>query len=495
MKRRGLNVAKYQCIKAQTYCGLNKICIIKIIEYLEESDEMQESPKQEGQQLSRGLKNRHVQLIALGGTIGTGLFLGAGESIHFAGPSIILAYLIAGIAGFFIMRSLGELLLSNVDCHSFIEFIEKYLGEKMGFVAGWTYWACWITIAMAEITAASLYIKYWFPSVPQWITGLIIIIILFLLNTINVSAFGETEFWFALIKVVAILALIATGIVLVIMNYKTPVGHASLSNLFGHKMFAHGISGFLMSFQMVIFSFAGIEMIGMTASETHDPEKVIPKAINEVPSRILIFYIGSLVALMCIYPWNYINASSSPFVQVFQNIGIAGAASIINFVVLTAAVSACNSSIFTTGRMAYSLCYGTDNKVGKKIGSLTKNGLPAAGIVFSIAVIAISLFLNAFIPDGVFQLISSVATTCFLFIWGLIVIAHIKYRKSVKKNKEEDKLTFKMPLFPLSSYFVLAFLLFVAVVLLFRVDTMIPLIGSIVWIVFLYIFKVVKDRV
>ncbi|MCT6822808.1 MAG: amino acid permease, partial [Apilactobacillus sp.] len=287
---------------------------------------MEESPKTENVELSRGLKNRHVQLIALGGTIGTGLFLGAGESIQFAGPSIILAYLIAGIAGFFIMRSLGELLLSNVNCHSYIEFIEKYLGEKLGFVAGWTYWACWITIAMAEITAASLYIKYWFPSIPQWITGLVIIIILFLLNTVNVSAFGETEFWFALIKVIAILALIATGVVLVIINYKTPVGHASLGNLFGHKMFAHGLSGFFMSFQMVIFSFAGIEMIGMTASETHNPQKVIPKAINEVPSRILIFYIGSLIALMCIYPWNFINADSSPFVQVFQNIGIGAAA-------------------------------------------------------------------------------------------------------------------------------------------------------------------------
>ncbi|GAA6114055.1 amino acid permease [Apilactobacillus apinorum] len=456
---------------------------------------MEESPKTENVELSRGLKNRHVQLIALGGTIGTGLFLGAGESIQFAGPSIILAYLIAGIAGFFIMRSLGELLLSNVNCHSYIEFIEKYLGEKLGFVAGWTYWACWITIAMAEITAASLYIKYWFPSIPQWITGLVIIIVLFLLNTVNVSAFGETEFWFALIKVIAILALIATGVVLVIINYKTPVGHAGLGNLFGHKMFAHGLSGFFMSFQMVIFSFAGIEMIGMTASETHDPQKVIPKAINEVPSRILIFYIGSLIALMCIYPWNFINADSSPFVQVFQNIGIGAAASIINFVVLTAAVSACNSSLFTTGRMAYSLSFGTTNKVGKKIGSLSSKGLPTNGIIFSTLVIAISLFLNAFMPNGVFQLISSVATTCFLFIWGLIVIAHIKYRKVVKENGEESKLTFKMPLFPLSSYFVLAFLIFVAIVLLFRVDTLIPLIGSIIWILFLYIFKTIKDKI
>ncbi|UQS85217.1 amino acid permease [Apilactobacillus apisilvae] len=455
---------------------------------------MEKTPNNDNSQLSKGLKNRHVQLIALGGTIGTGLFLGAGESIQFAGPSIILAYLIAGIAGFFIMRSLGELLLSDVNCHSYIEFIDKYLGKRLGFVAGWTYWACWISIAMAEITAAGLYIHYWFPAIPQWVTGLFLLIILFLTNSINVSAFGETEFWFALIKVVAILTLIATGVVLVVINYKTPVGHASISNLFGSSMFAHGFSGFLLSFQMVIFSFAGIEMIGMTASETNDPEVVIPKAINEVPSRILIFYIGSLVALMCIYPWEHINATSSPFVQVFQNIGITAAASIINFVVLTAAVSACNSAIFTTGRMIYSLTYGSKKYMGKQLGSLNKHQIPSKGILFSIAVIAVSLILNAYMPDGVFQLISSVSTTCFLFIWGLIVLAHIKYRKVVSDNNDDDKLTFKMPLFPFSNYFVLAFLIFVAVIMLFRFNTLIALIGSIIWIACLYFIKLITDE-
>lgn len=456
---------------------------------------LSKSPGNNNVEISRGLKNRHVQLIALGGTIGTGLFLGAGESIKLAGPSIVLAYLIAGIAGFFIMRALGELLLSNVNSHSFIDFITKYLGEKWGFVAGWTYWVCWITIAMAEITASSLYIKFWFPGIPQWLTGLIIIISLLLLNIINVSAFGETEFWFALIKVVAIMSLIITGIVLVVINYKTPVGHASLNNLFGHRMFAHGPSGFLLSFQMVIFSFAGIEMIGMTASETQNPEYVIPKAINEVPSRVLIFYIGSLVALMCIYPWNYINANSSPFVQVFHNIGINSAAAIINFVVLTAAVSACNSALFTTGRMIYSLNVQSNNEWGVKLGTLNHRGIPATGIIFSTLVIAVSLILNAFIPNGVFQLISSVATTCFIFIWGLIVLAHIKYRKQIKKINKEDTLSFKMPMYPFADYFVLVFLAFVSCILLLRFDTLFALVGSIFWIICLLIFKIFKDKI
>jgi amino acid transporter, AAT family len=456
---------------------------------------LEKSPENKNGEISRGLKNRHVQLIALGGTIGTGLFLGAGESIKLAGPSIVLAYLIAGIAGFFIMRALGELLLSNVNSHSFIDFIKKYLGEKWGFVAGWTYWVCWITIAMAEITASGLYIKFWFPAIPQWLTGLVIVIVLLLLNTINVSAFGETEFWFALIKVIAIVALIITGIILVVINYKTPVGHANLSNLIGNRIFAHGISGFLLSFQMVIFSFAGIEMIGMTASETQNPEMVIPKAINEVPSRVLIFYIGSLVALMCIYPWNYINSSSSPFVQVFHNIGINSAAAIINFVVLTAAVSACNSALFTTGRMIYSLNIDTDNKFGRQLGTLNHRGIPSTGIIFSTLVIAISLILNAFIPNGVFQLISSVTTTCFIFIWGLIILAHIKYRKTVKKQNRVSKLPFPMPMYPFSDYFVIAFLVFVSCILLIRFDTRIALIGSVIWIIFLFIFKSFKDKI
>ncbi|KRM68407.1 amino acid permease [Apilactobacillus ozensis] len=445
-------------------------------------------------QMSKGLKNRHVQLIALGGTIGTGLFLGAGQSINFAGPSIVLSYLIAGIACFFLMRALGELLLSDLNCHSYIDFITKYLGEKIGFVAGWTYWGCWITIAMAEITAASLYVHFWFPGIPQWLSGLFFLLVLFLLNSFNVSAFGETEFWFSMIKVVAILALIVVGLILVFIGFKTPMGHASFGNFFGSSFFANGPKGFFLSFQMVIFSFAGIEMIGMTASETHNPNKVIPKAINEVPMRILIFYIGALLVLMFIYPWNHISTQSSPFVQVFESIGIKSAAAIINFVVLTAAVSACNSAVFTTGRMLFSLTYHSKKKFPAKLGTLSKNKIPFNAILFSIVVIAVSLILNKLIPNGVFTFISSVATTCFLLIWGLIIVAHLKYRKITKHNHLENKLTFKMPIYPLSDYFVLAFFLLVAIVMLFKMDTLIALLGSLVWFVILLVIHSMSEK-
>ena len=445
------------------------------------------------EQLSRGLKSRHVQLIAIGGTIGTGLFLGAGQSIHLAGPAILIAYLVTGLVCFLLMRALGELLLSDLHTHSYIDFIKQYLGDKTGFVAGWTYWVCWITIAMAEITAAGEYMQFWWPRLPQWLPGLIILILLLSLNSINVSAFGETEFWFAIIKIAAILALIAVGIGMVLFSVKTPVGHASLTNLVSYGGFMpHGIKGLVLSFQMVLFSFIGIEMVGMTASETADPKTVIPKAINDIPVRIILFYVGSLFFLMCMYPWQYFSAAHSPFVQVFTNLGIRSAAAIINFVVLTAAASSCNSALFSTGRMLFSLTYDGKSKFAKRMGTLSTRQVPRNALWFSTLVIGLSVILNLLMPGKVFSLIASVSTTCFIFIWGAIVVAHIKYRRQAGS---QAKVKFRMPLFPLSDYFILVFLAFIAVVLCLKFETLIALLVSAVWVVGLYIVKIVSDRI
>ncbi|ASG80939.1 MULTISPECIES: amino acid permease [Lactiplantibacillus] len=447
----------------------------------------------ETEQLSRGLKSRHVQLIAIGGTIGTGLFLGAGQSIHLAGPSILIAYLVTGLVCFLLMRALGELLLSDLHTHSYIDFIKQYLGDRTGFVAGWTYWVCWITIAMAEITAAGEYMQFWWPKLPQWLPGLVILILLLALNSINVSAFGETEFWFAIIKIAAIIALIAVGIGMVLFSVKTPVGHASLTNLVNYGGFMpNGFKGLVLSFQMVLFSFIGIEMVGMTASETADPKTVIPKAINDIPVRIILFYVGSLFFLMCMYPWQYFSAAHSPFVQVFTNLGIRSAAAIINFVVLTAAASSCNSALFSTGRMLFSLTYDGQSKFSKRMGKLSTRQVPRNALWFSTLVIGLSVILNLLMPGKVFSLIASVSTTCFIFIWGAIVVAHIKYRRQAGSR---DKVKFKMPLFPLSDYFILVFLAFIAVVLCLKFETLIALIVSAIWVFGLYAVKIFSDRV
>ncbi|ADM36629.1 amino acid permease [Bacillus spizizenii] len=444
------------------------------------------------QKLERGLKNRHIQLIAIGGAIGTGLFLGSGKSIHFAGPSILFAYMITGIICFLIMRSLGELLLSNLNYHSFVDFVQDYLGDMAAFITGWTYWFCWISIAMADLTAVGLYTQYWLPGVPQWVPGLIALIILLIMNLATVKLFGELEFWFALIKVIAILALIVIGLVMIFKGFSTSSGVSSFTNLWSHGgMFPNGMHGFILSFQMVVFAFVGIELVGLTAGETENPEKVIPKAINNIPVRVLLFYIGALLVIMSIYPWNVINPSESPFVQVFVAVGIVGAASIINFVVLTSAASACNSAVFSTSRMVYSLA--KDNNAPESMAKLTPRKVPRNALFFSAIVILIGVTLNYIMPEGVFTLITSISTVCFIYIWGITVICHMKYRKTRPELAKTNK--FKLPLYPFTNYLILAFLAFILVVLALAQDTRVSLFVTPVWFILLIvIYKVRKAK-
>ncbi|WP_426288477.1 amino acid permease [Enterococcus durans] len=443
---------------------------------------------EEQQELQRGLKNRHVQLISIGGAIGTGLFLGSGKSIQLAGPSILFAYLITGCICFFIMRALGELLLSNTNNHSFLDFIAEYLGKKAAFVTGWTYWFCWIAIAMADLTAMGMYVRYWAPGVPQWLPEIIALVLLLGLNMVAVSLFGELEFWFALIKVVAIIAFIIIGAYMIITHYKTSAGTVSISNLWSHGgFFPKGGKGFILSFQMVTFAFAGIELVGLVAGETKNPEKVLPEAINNIPIRIILFYLGSLFVIMSIYPWNSLNADNSPFVEVFSEIGITIAASLINLVVLSAAASACNSAIYSTGRMLRSLSQ--EGSAPKRFRRLTTHRVPGNALVFSTIVIFISVVLNYIMPSEVFTLISSIATTCFLFIWSMLVYTHLKYRKSILGKKAHS---FRMPFYPFSNYLVFLYMAFTCVVLLLGKDTRIALLLTPVWFICLLVIYRIK---
>ncbi|WP_400246834.1 amino acid permease [Niallia sp. JL1B1071] len=434
--------------------------------------------------LSRGLKNRHVQLIAIGGAIGTGLFLGAGKSIHLAGPSILFAYIITGIICFLIMRALGELLLSNLEYHSFVDFVHDYFGNRAAFVTGWTYWFCWISIAMADLTAIGMYTQFWFPSVPQWLPGFMALIVLLIMNLATVKLFGEMEFWFALIKIIAIIALIIIGFIMIIKGFSTDAGPSSFTNLWSHNgMFPNGMHGFILSFQMVVFAFVGIELVGLTAGETENPEKVIPKAINNIPVRILIFYVGALLIIMSIYPWNAINPAKSPFVQVFLAVGIAAAAGIVNFVVLTSAASACNSAIFSTSRMTYALA--KEKNAPKALAKLTKNKVPSNALFFSVIVVLIAVVLNYVMPEGVFTLITSISTVCFIYIWAITVMCHMKYRKTRPNLAVKNK--FKMPMYPVANYIILIFLVFVLVVLGLAEDTRIALFVTPVWFILLLV--------
>lgn len=444
------------------------------------------------QNLSRGLKNRHVQLLAIGGAIGTGLFLGSGRSIHLAGPSILFAYMITGVILFFVMRALGELLLSNLNYHSFVDFVQDYLGDGAAFITGWTYWFCWISLAMADVTATGLYIQYWFPNIARWVPSLVVLVVLLIMNLTAVKHFGEMEFWFALIKVVAILALIIIGAFMIIKGFSTDAGASSFTNLWSHGgWFPNGTSGFILSFQMVVFAFTGIELVGLTAGETENPEQVIPKAINNIPIRIIIFYVGALIVIMSIYPWNSINPEKSPFVQVFAAVGIAAAASIVNFVVLTSAASACNSGIFSTSRMVYSLA--KEGNAPESMKRLTSTQVPSNATIFSAIVILISVILNYIMPEGVFVLITSISTFCFIFIWAIIVICHIKYRKTNPELAASSK--FKMPLYPIINYITLAFFAFVIITLALNNETRVALFVTPLWFIMLgVIYKILKSK-
>ncbi|GAB1798578.1 amino acid permease [Priestia megaterium] len=438
----------------------------------------------EQRELKRDLSNRHVQLIAIGGTIGTGLFLGSGKAIQLAGPSIIFAYLIVGIALFFVMRALGELLLSKAGYQSLTDIAEEYLGPWASFVTGWTYWFCWIMTAMADVIAVGVYVKYWF-NIPQWIPALICVIILLGLNLLTVKLFGELEFWFALIKVITILALIIIGVILLVMGFKTDAGSVTVQNLWNHGgLFPNGVSGFLLSFQMVIFAYVGVELVGVSAAETSNPQKNIPSAINKIPLRILFFYVGALIVLLFINPWMELNAAESPFVKTFSLVGIPLAAGIINFVVLTSAASACNSGMFSTSRILYNL---SKNDQGpSKFAKLNKNHVPSSGLFVSTLVISAGALLSKLIPDQAFGIVTTISAICFIWVWSIILICHLRYKKT--RPQLHATSAFKAPLTPFINYVVLALFAVILVIMLFSDATRPALLLTPVWFILLFIF-------
>ncbi|MEK5161138.1 amino acid permease [Paenibacillus sp. FSL R5-0527] len=434
------------------------------------------------QELKRDLENRHVQLIAIGGTIGTGLFLGSGKAIQLAGPSIIFAYFIVGIAVFFVMRALGELLLSKAGYQSFTDIAEDYLGPRAAFITGWTYWFCWIMTAMADVIAVGVYVQYWF-DIPQWVPEIICLVVLLGLNLLTVKNFGELEFWFALIKVVTILALIAIGVVLLVIGFKTDTGMVTVKNIWGHGgIFPNGVPGFLLSFQMVVFAFVGVELVGVSAAETSNPEKNIPSAINKIPLRILFFYVGAIIALLCINPWTELSPSESPFVKTFSLVGIPIAAGIINFVVLTSAASACNSGMFSTSRILYNLS--KNNQASSHFAKLNKNHVPRNGLLISTLVLSGGALLSKLIPEQAFGVVTTISAICFIWVWGVVLVCHIKYKKTQPELQAKSK--FKAPFTPFVNYAVLTLFAIILIIMLVAKETRMALLLTPLWFILLF---------
>lgn len=415
--------------------------------------------QQHGEQLKRGLKNRHIQLIALGGAIGTGLFLGSASVIQSAGPGIILGYAIAGFIAFLIMRQLGEMVVEEPVAGSFSHFAYKYWGSFAGFASGWNYWVLYVLVAMAELTAVGKYIQFWYPEIPTWVSAAVFFVVINAINLTNVKVFGEMEFWFAIIKVIAVVAMIIFGGWLLFSGNGGP--QATVSNLWDQGGFLpHGFTGLVMMMAIIMFSFGGLELVGITAAEADNPEQSIPKATNQVIYRILIFYIGSLAVLLSLMPWTRVTADTSPFVLIFHELGDTFVANALNIVVLTAALSVYNSCVYCNSRMLFGLAQ--QGNAPKALASVDKRGVPVNTILVS------ALVIN----------------------WAMISLAHMKFRRA----KQEQGVVTHFPalLYPLGNWICLLFMAAVLVIMLMTPGMAISVYLIPVWLIVLgigYLFK------
>lgn len=440
-------------------------------------------------QLERKLKNRHVQLIALGGTIGTGLFLGSAGVIELAGPGVLLGYAIGGLIIFCIMRFLGEMLVEEPNAGSFSFFANRYLSRFSGFLSGWNCIALYILVGMLELTAVGKFMQFWWPDLPVWVTAAVCFVLINSVNFINVKAFGEFEFWFSLIKIVAVIAMIITGIYLL---STTTDPSQTVTNLWTQGGFLpNGFSGLFMAFAFIMFAFGGVEMLGFAAAETEQPRKVIPKAINQIIVRVFLFYVGSIAILLSLTPWQDLvmqlkatgsTYNSSPFVLVFAGLGEHTAAHILNFVIITATLSVYNSMVYSTSRLLYGMAQ--EGNAPKSLTKVNKRGVPVRAIVYPGIFTALTVVLNYVAPHGVIELLISLIVAALVITWVVIILTHLSYRK--KANAAGRTRSFMAPLAPLSNYICLVAMAMVVVVMLLTPAIRASAIAIPIWIAILY---------
>jgi AAT family amino acid transporter len=437
--------------------------------------------------LKRHLKVRHIRLMALGSTIGVGLFLGSASAIQIAGPSILLAYLLAGIVAFIVLRALGEMAVHEPVAGSFAAYANSYVSPLAGYMVGWGYWSYWIVVGIAEVTAVGIYMGIWFPETPQWLWALSSVIAMGLINLIAVKVFGEFEFWFALIKVIAIIVMIAMGVAVIFFGFTNAWQPIGLSHLWQHGgFFPNGITGFLFSLHMVLFAYVGIEMIGLSAGEAENPKKTIPMAIDSLAWRILIFYLGALFVILAIFPWNEVGQEGSPFVVMFERLGLREAAGIINFVVITAALSSCNAGIFSGGRLLYGLA--VNGYAPRKFAKLSNHGVPYWAVLFTVLVPVIGVIVNYFVPEKAFHYMMAAVTFIGLMVWLAILYTQNKFRQSLNKD-ELSQLAYRCPWWPYSTWFAYGFIVLVIGLMAWHDEARIALmVGPMVLFIYLAMF-------
>ncbi|MDM4762278.1 amino acid permease [Galbitalea sp. SE-J8] len=420
------------------------------------------------------LRPRQIQMIAIGGAIGTGLFLGAGGRLHDYGPALMFVYLLCGVFAFLILRALGELVLHRPSSGSFVSYAREFYGEKFAYAAGWMYFLNWAMTSIVDTTAVAIYVRFWgqyvpfLAAVPTWLTALVALVVVLSLNLVSVRLFGEMEFWFSLIKVTALVAFLVIGIVFLVFVHHTDIGDTGFAVVGDNGgLFPVGLLAPLIAVSGVVFAYAGIELVGTAAGETAEPAKVMPRAVNTVIVRIAVFYVGSVLLLSLLLPYTTYSSDSSPFVTFFQHawgadVG-AVASSIMNFVVLTAALSSLNAGLYSTGRILRSMS--ANGSAPRFVGVMNRNGVPYGGILLTAAITVLGVVLNAFLgATEAFEVVLEVSALGIVGGWATIILCQMRLRTWAAQGKA-TRPSFRMPGAPVTSWITLAFLALVLVTL------------------------------
>lgn len=414
---------------------------------------------------SKSLKARHVSMIAIGGAIGTGLFLGAGGRLGEAGPSLFVAYAVCGLFAFLVVRALGELVLYRPSSGAFVSYAREFLGEKGAYAAGWMYFLNWATTGIADITAVATYTHYWgmFSDVPQWVIALIALSVVLAVNLISVAIFGELEFWFAIIKVGALVLFMGIAIFLLVTRHQVD-GHTPGPELISGNggIFPNGVLPMLLIIQGVVFAYASVELVGVAAGETENPEKIMPRAINSIMWRVGLFYVGSVVLLAMLLPWNSYSGDESPFVTVLSRIGVPAAGGVMNLVVLTAAMSSLNSGLYSTGRILRSMAM--SGSAPRFTGAMSRNQVPYGGILLTSGMCVLGVVLNYFVPEDAFEIVLNLAALGILTTWGMIMVCHLVFWRRARDG-ELTRPGYRLPGSPWTELVTLAFLVSVLVLM------------------------------
>lgn len=430
-------------------------------------------------ELKRTMTAGQMEMISLGGAIGVGLFMGSTSTIKWTGPSVMLAYAFVGLILYIVMRALGEMIYINPGTGSFADYATEYVHPLAGYLAKWANVFEYIVVGMSEVIAATEYLKYWWPHTQTWIAGIIIIIFLVLANLASAKAYGTLEFWFAMIKVVTIIFMILLGFVMIFFGFGNGGHPIGLSNLWKNGgFFTGGFKGFFFSMSIIVGSYEGIELLGISAGEVANPQKAIVKSVKSVLLRILIFYVGAIFVIVTIYPWNKLGSVGSPFVETFAKVGITAAASIINFVVLTAALSGANSGIYSSSRMLFKLAHEGD--APKIFGRLSKRVVPnmailgiSGGILIGFILDMIATTVNKSVSD-MFVVVFSSSVLPGMIPWFVILLAELRYRRNNPDIMADHP--FKLPLYPLSNYFAFLMLIVIVIFMFINPDTRISVI-------------------